>query len=96
LTAEKKLAFMRGFVGKEVEAITLGHSSPEQGTCGDGHLGRPAKRSEEAPFTEALTDSYLKLRLRGRHEPNRWLGAQVEGVVDGVLVGRDAICRENL
>jgi threonylcarbamoyladenosine tRNA methylthiotransferase MtaB len=68
LGAEKKLGFMRGFAGKEVEAITL--------------------RSGGAEFTEALTDNYLRLRLRGRHEANRWLRVLVDDVVDGALVGR--------
>ncbi len=80
LAAEKKLAFMRGFVGKGVDAITLG-------TCGEGRLARPAERSEALDYTEALTDNYLKLRLRGSHEPNRWQRAQIEDVVDGALVG---------
>ena len=71
LAAEKKLAFMRGFIGKELEAITLN-------VVGNSATGE---------FTEALTDNYLKLRLRGRHEPNRWLLAQIEDVVDGALVG---------
>jgi threonylcarbamoyladenosine tRNA methylthiotransferase MtaB len=71
LAAGKKFAFMRGFVGKTVEAITLN-------VMGDGPNGE---------FTEALTDNYLKLRLRGRHESNRWQRAQIEDVVDGVLVG---------
>ena len=79
LAAEKKLAFMRGFVGKSVDAITLNVVGTD----------------ESGEFTEALTDNYLKLRLRGRHEANRWMGSQVLGVVDGVLVGRDAIRREN-
>ena len=71
LAAEKKLAFMRLFVGKPLEAITLNiaHSGPD----GD--------------FTEALTDNYLKLRLAGHHEPNRWVKAQVSQVVGGALVG---------
>jgi threonylcarbamoyladenosine tRNA methylthiotransferase MtaB len=71
LAAAKKLAFMRGFVGETVEAITLnvvGHDA-------DGE------------FTETLTDNYLKLRLRGRHEANHWTRAWVDGVVDGALVG---------
>jgi threonylcarbamoyladenosine tRNA methylthiotransferase MtaB len=71
LAAEKKLAFMRGFIGQAVDAITLnviGHDATGE-------------------FTEALTDNYLKLRLRGRHEANRWMGAQIEGVVDGALAG---------
>jgi hypothetical protein len=38
-------------------------------------------------FTEALTDNYLKLRLRGRHAPNRWMRARVEDIADGALVG---------
>lgn len=71
LAAEKKLAFMRSFVGKPLEAITLNvvHTGPD----GD--------------FTEALTDNYLKLRLAGHHEPNRWVKAGVEQVTDGALVG---------
>jgi threonylcarbamoyladenosine tRNA methylthiotransferase MtaB len=70
LAAEKKLAFMRSFVGKTVEAITLNVI----GNDPDGE------------FTEALTDNYLKLRLRGRHEANRWQTASVKDVVSGALV----------
>jgi threonylcarbamoyladenosine tRNA methylthiotransferase MtaB len=77
LAAEKKLAFMRSFVGKAIEAITLR-------TCGAGALARD---SGDCNFTEALTDNYLKLRLHGRHVPNRWITAQVEGVRDGSLIG---------
>ena len=71
LAAEKKLAFMRGFLGKTLDAITL------------NVVGNDAN----GEFTEALTDNYLKLRLRGRHDSNRWLRAQIEDVVDGALVG---------
>jgi threonylcarbamoyladenosine tRNA methylthiotransferase MtaB len=71
LAAEKKLAFMRGFIGKTVEAITL------------NVIGNDS----EGEFTEALTDNYLKLRLRGRHEPNRWQAVNVQNVVSGVLIG---------
>jgi threonylcarbamoyladenosine tRNA methylthiotransferase MtaB len=74
LAAEKKLAFMRRFVGKSLDAITLnvvGHDSTGE-------------------FTEALTDNYLKLRLRGRHEANRWLHARIDDVVDGALLGLKA------
>lgn len=60
--SRKKLEFMRSFIGREVEAITL-HAS-----------------------TEALTDNYLKLRLRGHHEANRWLRAIITDVQDGMLV----------
>jgi threonylcarbamoyladenosine tRNA methylthiotransferase MtaB len=71
MAAEKKLAFMRSFVAREIEAITLN----VVGNDGNGE------------FTEALTDNYLKLRLRGRREANRWMRARVEDVVDGALVG---------
>ena len=71
LAAEKKLAFMRGFVGKELDAITLNVVGSDAG----------------GEFTEALTDNYLKLRLRGRHEANQWLGARIGYVADGALVG---------
>jgi threonylcarbamoyladenosine tRNA methylthiotransferase MtaB len=71
LAAEKKLAFMRSFVGKTVEAITLDVFDGES--------------------TEALTDNYLKLRLPGHHEPNRWLKAEVGQVADGALVAGSAL-----
>jgi len=74
LAAEKKRAFMRGFIDKPVEAITLNVTGNDAG----------------GEFTEALTDNYLKLRLRGRHVANRWLVAQVEDVADGALVGTQA------
>jgi threonylcarbamoyladenosine tRNA methylthiotransferase MtaB len=70
LAAEKKLAFMRSFIGKQVEAITLN-------VVGNDATGE---------FTEALTENYLKLHLRGRHAPNRWQRAQVTDVSDGVVI----------
>ena len=71
LAAQKKLHFMRSFVGKTVEALTLSNGG----------------RDEAEEFTETLTDNYLKLRLRGRHESNRWMYARVGDVIDGALVG---------
>ena len=70
LATEKKLAFMKSFAGKSLEAITLNvvHDHP------DGE------------FTEALTDNYQKLYLKGRHQPNRWITVQVERVQDGALM----------
>ena len=71
LAAEKKLAFMRSFVGETISAITL--NLTHSGTGGD--------------FTEALTDNYLKLHLQGRYHPNRWLTARIQRVQDATLVG---------
>src|SRR5271169_4346437 len=62
LAAEKKLAFMQSFIGKPLEAITL----------------NVAHSNSDGEFTEALTDNYQKLYVRGRHEPNRWITAQIE------------------
>ena len=67
LAAAKKLAFMRSFVGKTIEAITLNLFDGES--------------------TETLTDNYLKLRLVGKHEPNRLVRALVEQLENGALVG---------
>jgi tRNA A37 methylthiotransferase MiaB len=72
LAGSKKLAFMEGFVGKALDAITL--SAVHNGSDGE--------------FTEALTDNYQKLYLRGSHGANRWIRADVEGVEDGAFVGR--------
>jgi threonylcarbamoyladenosine tRNA methylthiotransferase MtaB len=75
LAAEKKFAFMQSFIGKPLEAITL----------------NVTHNSSSGEFTEALTDNYQKLYLRGRHEPNRWITAQVETAENGALVG----CRQS-
>ncbi|MBZ5616176.1 MAG: tRNA (N(6)-L-threonylcarbamoyladenosine(37)-C(2))-methylthiotransferase MtaB [Acidobacteriia bacterium] len=40
-----------------------------------------------ADFTEALTENYLKTRMSGRHEANRWMNVKVEEVNDEMLVG---------
>ena len=77
LAERKKLAFMRGFVGKTVKAITL-----------TGGADTFVFEALEPQFTEALTDNFLKLRLIGRHEPNRWITARVENVADGALFAR--------
>jgi threonylcarbamoyladenosine tRNA methylthiotransferase MtaB len=71
LAAEKKLAFMRSFIGKPLEAITLNVTHNNSG----------------GEFTEALTDNYQKLYLRGRHEPNRWITAQVERIQEETFFG---------
>ena len=78
LIASKKLAFMRSFVGKTVEAITLS----------TGGRSREVGDATENRYSDALTDNYLKLRLQGSLEANRWVEAEVEAVVDGELVGR--------
>jgi threonylcarbamoyladenosine tRNA methylthiotransferase MtaB len=62
LAAEKKLAFMRSFVGSELSAITLG--------------------AQDGEFTEALTDNYQKLFLKGRHAANRWITARIDSIRD--------------
>jgi threonylcarbamoyladenosine tRNA methylthiotransferase MtaB len=71
LASEKKLAFMRSFIGKSVEAITLNVS----GLDADGE------------FTECLTDNYLKLRVHGRRKANLWIPVNVNNVVAGTLGG---------
>jgi threonylcarbamoyladenosine tRNA methylthiotransferase MtaB len=71
LAAEKKLTFMRSFLGKPLDAITLNVVS--SGSNGE--------------FTEALTDNYQRLYLRGRHAANRWMTAHIDQVEDGALVG---------
>lgn len=69
LASEKKLAFMRSFIGKNVDAITL------------NVIGNDA----EGEFTECLTDNYLKMRLRGRLEPNCWFLTSVTDVLNSAL-----------
>jgi threonylcarbamoyladenosine tRNA methylthiotransferase MtaB len=72
LATEKKLAFMQSFLKKPLEAITLNIVH-----------NRP-----DGEFTEALTDNYQKLYLKGRHEPNRWLTGEIDEVAEGALVGK--------
>jgi threonylcarbamoyladenosine tRNA methylthiotransferase MtaB len=71
LAEQKKLAFMRSFIDKKLQAITL--NAPHNGANQD--------------FTETLTDNFLKLRLSGRHEANRWVSAKVERLEGAAFVG---------
>jgi threonylcarbamoyladenosine tRNA methylthiotransferase MtaB len=79
LALHKKLAFMRSFIGTEVEAITLN----EEG----GKDERSHKLEGSGVFTDALTDNYLKLRLMGRQRPSCWVKARVSRLEDGALMG---------
>jgi threonylcarbamoyladenosine tRNA methylthiotransferase MtaB len=45
-------------------------------------------QSGGAEFTEALTDNYLKMRISGHHEANRWMDVKVEGANGEMLDGR--------
>jgi threonylcarbamoyladenosine tRNA methylthiotransferase MtaB len=88
LADEKKRAFMRSFVGTSIEAITLrscGAGTHAREGGGTDHCQREIPGAVGA-ITEALTDNYLKLHLKGHHEPNRWLRTHVERAEDGVLV----------
>ncbi len=99
LATEKKHAFMQSFVGKKLEAITLGSSNatslPESSSilssrseAADSLANRSGAGEGPAfptPFTEALTDNYQKLYLKGLHAPNRWIGARIESMNDGVF-----------
>jgi threonylcarbamoyladenosine tRNA methylthiotransferase MtaB len=89
MAAEKKLAFMRSFVGRTVEAITLQSSTSLSSRAEPADLRANQSGGVEGPVisTEALTDNYLKLRLAGQHQANRWIEARVEDVVSGALVG---------
>jgi tRNA A37 methylthiotransferase MiaB len=78
IATEKKLAFMQSFIGKTVEAITL-HSSRD--------VMSSAVDDFPPDYTGSLTDNYLKLRLKGRHEANQWVAAQVESVENEMLIG---------
>jgi threonylcarbamoyladenosine tRNA methylthiotransferase MtaB len=78
LAAAKKQTFMQSFVGKRLPAITL-NTSPE---------------SSGGEFTEGLTDNYQQVYLKGRHAPNCWITAHIEGV-DGAFLASVAVSLES-
>jgi threonylcarbamoyladenosine tRNA methylthiotransferase MtaB len=67
---KNRLNFMRRFIGRQLEALTLNITHED----GRDH------------WTEALTDNYLKMRVRGKQDPNQWLRKQVRTVEDGTLL----------
>jgi len=71
LAADKKLAFMRSFVSRSIDAITLNATG----------------RDEEGDYTEGLTDNYLPIRVKGKHSPNRWIPSRIVGVREDALMG---------
>ncbi len=86
LAAEKKQAFIRNFIGKEIEAITLrGNEADSCGACTPLDKLRAGYAREAS--TECLTDNYQKLFLKGRHAPNQWLTVHAHAVAEGALIG---------
>ena len=79
LAAEKKQAFMRSFIGRKLEAISLNVTSAD----------------ENGAWTEALTDNYLKMKLRGKHAANEWAFARVVFVEEGALIGSREAAEES-
>ncbi len=45
-------------------------------------------QSGGAEFSEALTDNYLKMKISGHHDANRWMDVKVEGVSGEMLLGQ--------
>jgi threonylcarbamoyladenosine tRNA methylthiotransferase MtaB len=48
-------------------------------------------QAASADFTEALTDNYLKGRITGRHDSNRWLEVHIESAQGDLLLGSPAL-----
>jgi threonylcarbamoyladenosine tRNA methylthiotransferase MtaB len=87
LAVEKKLSFMRSFVGQAMDVITLS-SSVDTSICDE----TTATQIPNDTFrTEALTDNFQKLFLKGRHAPNQWRKAQIENVIDSAFIASVAL-----
>jgi threonylcarbamoyladenosine tRNA methylthiotransferase MtaB len=48
-------------------------------------------QSGGADFTEALTDNYLKMKISGHHDANRWMDVKVEGLSGEMLLGKPVV-----
>ncbi len=83
LAEEKKRSFMRSFIGRTVDAITLGLAEAK---TPEGSELAPVAVHQYETFTEALTDNYLKLRLKGHHAANLWMKVEVSGIEGDALI----------
>ena len=52
-------------------------------------------QSGGADFTEALTENYLKVRISGRPEANRWMTLNIEGADREMLAGTPVFCPDD-
>jgi threonylcarbamoyladenosine tRNA methylthiotransferase MtaB len=48
-------------------------------------------QSSGAEFTETLTDNYLKMKISGHHEANRWMDVEVDGLAGEMLTGQTLV-----
>jgi threonylcarbamoyladenosine tRNA methylthiotransferase MtaB len=71
----------------DVRTPASSHACHSEPLAAARQRGESERGISEPDFTEALTDNYQKLYLKGRHTPNRWITVQVEEVEDGALVG---------
>jgi threonylcarbamoyladenosine tRNA methylthiotransferase MtaB len=46
---------------------------------------------DNGDFTEALTENYLKVRIPGNYEANRWMSVEVEDLVGEMLLGKPVV-----
>jgi threonylcarbamoyladenosine tRNA methylthiotransferase MtaB len=84
LAEGKKRSFMRSFIGREVNAITLGSVEADRA---EGSRTTPVAAQESDSFTEALSDNYLKVRLKGHHPANHWTKVEVSAVEGDEIIG---------
>jgi threonylcarbamoyladenosine tRNA methylthiotransferase MtaB len=51
-------------------------------------------QSAGSEFTEALTENYLKMKIFGHYDANRWMAMNIEGVDGEMLLGRPVLDRK--
>jgi threonylcarbamoyladenosine tRNA methylthiotransferase MtaB len=52
-----------------------------------GELAAITLQRGDGDFTEAITDNYLKLKLRGEHDANQWVRASIRSTTSDGLTG---------
>jgi len=78
-------------VAKERNAALRGLAAAKRNAFIESLVGREVEaitlQTGGADFTDALTENYLKVRLAGRLDANRWLKVRIEGIERGLAFG---------
>jgi threonylcarbamoyladenosine tRNA methylthiotransferase MtaB len=82
LGQKKSDAFRREQVGRQLRVLTL--RSPESRHDPESVETLPHK---ERDYTPALSNNYLRMRLRGHWPANQWMNVRVQSVEENDLVG---------
>jgi threonylcarbamoyladenosine tRNA methylthiotransferase MtaB len=82
LAQRKSDAFRKDQIGRQLRVLTLRSAESRHDSASVDPLPH-----QESDYTPALSNNYLRVRLRGHWPPNQWMNVRVQSVEKSDLIG---------